>query len=216
MNNKNRIIFEQNLINEIIKFYPQEYKDIKEKNLIIGLSSLRFFPHWSPTDIDQITGLIEMMNYINEIDNSSKNMIEIGTFLGESATIFLAYKNINKLYCIDNFWESEKIKSICKKRLANYIANNRCEIIEDKSENVLLNIEKPIHIVYIDGSHSFKDVLYDLETSYKLLEQNGFLCGHDYKNDTLEVKNAVNFFMEKYNIKNIKIFVDSSWCIKKI
>jgi hypothetical protein len=216
-NNLIRIKLEEQFIQNFIKEYPfKEFKFLKIKSLLFALNSLRFIPHWDPSNTTQLTGLIEMMNYINEVDSSEKNMIEIGTFLGESASVFLAYKNIKKLYCIDNFWESKNIEILCLERLDKFIKENRCVIFKDKSKNVLNNIPKPIHIIYIDGSHTFKDVLIDLISSYNILEKKGFLCGHDYKNNTPEVKKAVNIFMEKYNFKNIKLFSDSSWCMQKI
>ena len=70
-----------------------------------------------------------------------------------------------------------------------------------------------IDLIFIDGNHSYKYVLEDLENYYPKLVKNGILCGDDFfmrlkKNDILNsgagydepmVYEAVIEFCEKYN-----------------
>jgi hypothetical protein len=208
-------------IENVLNTHPNKNGLDKIKDaLILITNSVRFMPYWDPTNSYHIIGLIEMMNYINSINPNEKIMIEIGTFLGESTAIFLAYENIKKIFCIDGYYGgSEKIKYLCKKRLQEFIDTERCSLIEKNSKECFHEFpENYIDLTYIDGDHRYEGVYIDIENSYKIIKPKGFVCGHDWVYYTDDIKNAVNDFMFKNKIpsESLKIFRDGSWCFQKI
>lgn len=68
------------------------------------------------------------------------------------------------------------------------------------------NIEK-FDFIYIDGSHQYDDVKYDIENCLKLVKIGGIIAGHDYNSTCSGVIQAVNEHFE-----DVEIFSDSSWC----
>lgn len=79
----------------------------------------------------------------------------------------------------------------------------RFTIIRDTSENGSKIFQNNFFdFVYIDGNHSYKECLKDLELWYPKLKSGGIFSGHDYTNrpPSIEVKRAVDEFSEKYNL----------------
>lgn len=80
----------------------------------------------------------------------------------------------------------------------------RFTIIRDTSENgSKIFQDNFFDFVYIDGNHSYKACLQDLELWYPKLKSGGIFSGHDYTNipPSIEVKRAVDEFASKYDIK---------------
>jgi hypothetical protein len=66
-------------------------------------------------------------------------------------------------------------------------------------------------LIYIDGLHKYEQVKKDILNYIQLINNGGFISGHDYHDNWMEVKKAIND-----TIKNPdKTFKDTSW-IKSI
>ena len=179
-------------------------------------------PHWDPLNTNQIVGLIELMNHIRGIDPSPKKMLEIGTYTGESASIFLSFDNIEKLYCVDtcDFYDSSVsqniLEEICKKRLSGFTESGRCVFFKESSFDFLeRNESEYFDIIYLDGGHLDFEVKKDMEGSWRCLRKGGFLCGHDY--ETEDVKKTVDNFItdNSINKSTFQLFRDGSWWFVK-
>jgi predicted O-methyltransferase YrrM len=70
-----------------------------------------------------------------------------------------------------------------------------------KSEVVLPTLEaKSFDIIYIDGSHSFHDVLSDIKNAKRLIAQEGIICGDDLelqKHQVVEIEHAQAVLYDK-------------------
>ena len=63
-----------------------------------------------------------------------------------------------------------------------------------------------LDFVYLDGNHSYKGLMEDLNTWYPKIKKGGYLSGHDYINHVdafadFEVKKAVDEFAKKHNLE---------------
>jgi hypothetical protein len=67
-------------------------------------------------------------------------------------------------------------------------------------------------LVYIDASHWYDDVIFDIKTWLPKIKKGGYLTGHDYVLG-IDTFKAVNDFFGKTH--SITIYPDSSWVIKK-
>lgn len=183
---------------------------------IIPYSSVRFFPYWQPNDHSLVIGLIEMVNYILDINPNASHWLELGSHIGESSTIFLGFSKIERLECV------EKDKELCDfltSKYADYIKSHRCNIHYGNSKDLSINfLNDSFDVVYIDADHSYEAVRQDIELYLPKIRPGGFLAGHDYIKDSKTwqgVYQAVNEFADKHQISDVKTFKDSSWVIRK-
>jgi len=184
-------------------------------NKQINLKSVRFFPHWDETSILQVTGFLHLVNYVINSQPIINNWVEIGSNLGESSTLLFGFTQIKKIHIIE---QSEYSCKLLNKKFENKINDNKCIIYNNFSKKILPSfLDNSIDCIYIDGNHDYDEVKIDIELSIKKLTVNGFLCGHDYNKSWPGVIDAVNFFIStsKYNQKDLILFEDSSWLIRK-
>lgn len=160
---------------------------------------------------------------IKLVDLGKKEMtgIEIGSYAGESAEIFINSGLFKNFYCIDP-WENGYDPKDDLNYLVKYAEplfderfkdNKIIQKIKDHSWNAVNNFQdESIDFIYIDGNHKYQAVKKDLELYYPKIKKNGIISGHDY-NLFGNIYNAVNeFFKDK---SSLTIFSDSSWMIIK-
>lgn len=151
--------------------------------------------------------LINLIKYYSSIKKDVK-LLEIGSFLGSSIYAFAQsvqkYLDSITIYSVDplkNFVENSKekgegqvdtISELCSYDYAYNIFLHNVDLIEKKFNKVkiihLRNYSNEIlpilnneffDIVYIDGSHIYKQVLFDIQESKRLVKNNGIICGDD-------------------------------------
>jgi len=136
-------------------------------------------------------------NKWNEILSKFKNksdlrFLEIGTYEGRSAIWLLENiltKKTSKLICVDS-WDG------LEKEYTNFV--NNIQVYKDKviirkgySGIELRKIKSQIDFVYIDGSHTAKDVLEDSILVWRLLKIGGILIWDDYLWDAPRTKGII-------------------------
>jgi len=147
-------------------------------------------------------------------------IVEVGSALGGSACLLSqASKGANgeKTYCIDpwaeSFWsetvadnwntwrqsrygtQSESLSSPYKNFLANVKKNGVSDLVEairGESQAVAKNWDNPIKLLFIDGSHEYKDVVVDIKSWEPHIVKNGVIAFHDYGAKSVGVTQAVN------------------------
>lgn len=138
------------------------------------------------------------------------DVIEVGSYAGESAMMFLAILNINTITCIDT-WAGAKYSkddiSNAEDRFDKLLGSNEC-VFKFKSDSCpdLAN-DVFVDLVYIDADHSYNGVKRDILFWKDKCE---ILSGHDY-DDTGKygVKKAVDEIFGKPD----KVFEDGSWFV---
>lgn len=182
--------------------------------------------------------VLPSFNYALEYVKDPKLLVEVGTYLGASAIFFGKELEKRKLkceiLCIDTFvgsithWtQPEYFKdlnlengfpTLYKQFLAEVIDNNLQDTITPLPLTSLdgarllkfFNIRPDL--IYIDASHEYPDVYFDVNSYYEVLNDKGVIFGDDY-DGWAGVKNSVNLFCEHFNVK-LEVY-NGKWFIKK-
>jgi hypothetical protein len=166
-------------------------------------------------------GLKNLIKHIqNFYDTKNMDMIEIGSYAGESTQIFA--NHFNNVIAIDPFINDYdpndvtcsfmKLENVYHefKNVVNKF--NNIEHIKKTSDEAFKDISsKSFHFVYIDGMHTYDQVKKDILNYLPLIKPNYFIGGHDYHENWIGVVNAVHEVIGKPDM----IFEDTSW-IKKL
>lgn len=144
--------------------------------------------------------------------------VEVGVGHGKNAKKI--YKDVSPsyLYLVD-LWMPYKQSG---ETWTGYV--NGYDIVKNQFDGVkdVLIIRKPsleaskmfpdnsIDVVYIDANHQYKSVVEDIKVWFPKVMNGGFLCGHDYKYET--VRNAVCNTLIGFEIF---VFNNDDWLIKK-
>jgi hypothetical protein len=156
-------------------------------------------------------GLIGMMNSIAKERPKISTLVEIGSHLGESTTIFLAYELIEKMYCVDPWNQDPIYEKTFDSRLEPFIESKKCIKLKYLSEQAAKNFtNNSIDMVYIDGNHDYEYVKSDIDMWYPKIVNGGILSGHDYSSVHPGTKLAIDEFIAKQKL-NFQTFSDSSW-----
>jgi len=130
--------------------------------------------------------------------NNSVNVIEIGARYGESSKVILRSLNVDKYIIIDPYTSyNEYINDGFNKIISDDNDDNIFKKTKNELESIHKNMvffrtfstdtntinaidDNSIDLIFIDGNHSFKYVLDDLENYYPKLSKNGIICGDDF------------------------------------
>jgi predicted O-methyltransferase YrrM len=150
---------------------------------------------------DNIKGLEDL---IEKLPNDLK-MIEVGTYAGESAEIFLKSGKVKEIYCIDlwhikDWAEAEKpVDELMKK----YPQLSKLKM---SSESACVWFDDGMaDFVYIDANHYYEPCKKDIINYLPKIKKGGWIGGHDYKMES--VKRAVKETLGEPDF----LFKDSSW-----
>jgi predicted O-methyltransferase YrrM len=134
--------------------------------------------------------------------------VEIGVLKGANALSILQELPIQRLYLIDPYYSDED--RTAKQILSGY---SQCVWIKKPSDEAWQHIRERLDFVYIDGDHTYNQVIRDIEHYLCLLKPGGVLGGHDYPIGD-GVKNAVDDWFEQH--KNFRLFTlfPDWWTIK--
>lgn len=166
-------------------------------------------------------GLVSLIEYIsNGKDPKTLSMIEIGSYIGESTSVFASY--FGKVVSVDPFendydandlaCQHADFKDVYNKFLENMQSFDNVKNIRKKSDDAIVDLkEEKYDFVYIDGMHTYDQVKKDIINYKDLIKSGGFIGGHDYSNYWIDVVKAVNECLEKPD----ETFQDTSW-VKKL
>ncbi len=159
-------------------------------------------------------GLLDLIDYLP----SNIIMAEIGCYTGESTRLFLESGKISFLYAID-IWEDDcgNFKKI--NQYHDFLAVERIfdENMRDFNVKKLkmnfsesLKFLPTLDVIYIDANHEYEFVKEDILNSFSVIKDNGFICGHDYVEESPGVIKAVDEIFGKPDV----LFSDGSWLVK--
>ncbi len=192
-------------------------RKIKDRNLQsnyleIIRNKLKIKEDWFSHNINTLDFFFKKKNcYEKKI-----NMLEIGSYEGNSSVFFLKYFPKLNLTCVDTFKGStEHDNKDFNQVYENFKFNvngyeKRLKIIKDTSDNFFKSPDADLYdLIYIDGSHYYKDVLNDARNSYMSLNKNGYLIFDDFLWDFYSDPNenpigAIKLFL-KENFFKLKI-----------
>ena len=138
-----------------------------------------------------------------------EKVFETGVAYGHSSCFILEAlyeNNRGKLFSFDSIfrpWETkEKIGSMIPKKL-----RKNWEINFGESKNnlkKLLDRERNIDIFIHDSLHTYENMMFEFETSWKYIKKNGFLLSDDISGN-----NAFYDFCKKYNLEPLILKQDN-------
>ena len=138
------------------------------------------------------------------------NILEIGSYEGQSTFFFLKYFKFSTIDCVDT-WEGSdehdkdtflKVEKKFDKNTSFYF--NQVIKNKKKFKDFFIKNKKKYNIIYIDGSHYYKDVYRDAIFAKKNLDRNGIIIFDDYlfnfyKNKKQNPITAINKFLKKFD-----------------
>lgn len=155
---------------------------------------------------------------------------ELGVFRGEFSKIIYNICKPSKLYLVDLYngiftsgdkdgknYQTVNLEDEMYRIQSEFSNDSSVEVIKESTIEFLSKLtDGYLDMVYIDADHSYSGVMDDLELSYKKVKVGGYICGHDYIQNTA-CENAVNQFCSNKNLEIEYLTKDGcpSFCIIK-
>ena len=172
--------------------------------------------------------------YLKEFKNKPNlRFLEIGSFQGRSTVWLLENILTDKssiITCIDTFEGSvnhifhfkndiKNVFDIFSYNISKF--KNKVNIIKDKSQTALKQINEQYDFVFIDGDHKASSVIEDAILSFSLLKKGGIMIFDDYmlfemKKFVDNPKPAIDAFLEIYANKINVLYKNHQVIIKKL
>ena len=200
------------ILNFIKNFLPN-YKS-KRKSLIIEKKYYSDFKSFDQSKKWFCNNLYYLNNNLKDLNNIN-DILEIGSYEGRSAIFFLKTFPNARITCVDTWSGSDEhinenfdiIESYFDKNTGNYQNEKRLIKIKDSSDNFFLENTHKFDLIFVDGDHSSKQVKKDINNSWEILKNGGYLILDDYlwwyyRNLRENPSSSINSFIEQ-NIANI-------------
>ena len=163
--------------------------------------------------------------FLHDLALVGDRILEIGSFLGLSATIMLGFNPDATMVCVDT-WNSNTANEIVdddyyrqfKRNIAQRKMTTRVEIIQKySSEIVPFLVDDSFDAAWIDGSHKNGDCYKDMAAVWPKIKVGGIMAGHDAtRTKGCEVTENINrFCCEKRITSKIHQGTAGAWSIAK-
>jgi predicted O-methyltransferase YrrM len=190
--------------------YPDDQYFVTEENIANVLNNNNYQNSW-------LTGLLGCIDYVNQRTKVEK-MVEIGSYQGESTTLFALKFNPKELYAVDPFVNGyDEFDGSSTGDFTNVVHNFNLRIsqyqcinhIKDFSYAVLDKFEdNSLDFVYVDGDHTYEGVVRDIKMYLPKIKVGGFIAGHDLGRES--VTKALRNQLGEVDAR----FEDSSWVVQ--
>lgn len=164
-------------------------------------------------------GLRDMIKWINNIRPTNEmNMIEIGSYVGESTMVFAeSFKQVVSVDpYIDNYDPNDEackyapFDVVYEQFLKNTIPLSNIKSVRATSADALPVLSNfKWDFVYVDGIHTLDGIYFDIVNYKPLIKPGGFIAGHDYG-----WGNVRHILGKVFDDKIDATFKDSSWIVK--
>jgi predicted O-methyltransferase YrrM len=176
----------------------------------VNEESINFWISFPPHNVS-LKGFIDFIQFLTS--KKIENLIEVGSFQGESTTLFAHYLPESKIYSVDPFlsnYDDSDLASNSKMDDVECNFDRRISLFENiikmklASENASQKFdEKSVDVVYIDANHIHEEVVNDITFWLPKIKTGGYISGHDF----YQVKDAVENTLGGYDM----IFDDTTW-----
>jgi SAM-dependent methyltransferase len=145
--------------------------------------------------------------------------LEVGSFAGESAVIFVQVARPRELVCVDP-WDELAVRASYTERLAGArecFLDTAAKLpgvrpVRARSDVALPELESgSFDWVYIDGGHLEDEVARDIGLALPLVRPGGVLMGHDYGRS---LHPGVTVAVDRLLGKPWRVYEDSSWVVR--
>lgn len=178
--------------------------------------------HKMREDSTQQQGLLNLCYSAKSyIGDNNAQLVEIGSYCGESGEIIASIFPNSTLNCVDpwsKYTEDDYTWNLDEQEAELKQAEKLFDLVLAKYPNIKKNKmpslqyvdslqHESIDFVYIDGNHQYSSVKEDLENWSKKVKVGGVIAGHDYPFPPIQ--KALNEFFQGEEPKGI--FGDGSW-----
>ena len=165
---------------------------------------------------DTVKGLKDLCLTIDEKIGGKITIVEIGSYMGESAEIFAEEFPDAKIYCIDPWKGGFDDNDTCSHADYNEVENQFDLRTKDypniiKVKDFSTNVNIPCDMVYIDGRHFYEGVKEDILHWLPLTKK--VICGHDFLQTPVPSShiNGVQQAVREILGEPDKVFSETSW-----
>lgn len=154
--------------------------------------------------------MINIRNQIVSLLNDNSVGCELGIFEGDFSDVLIQSNKFTRLFLIDifdgtafNFGKVYNNASILENHVKNRFKQyDYVTVIKNDSLSFLRSMQNnSLDFIYIDTVHSYDQTQKELEESYRVIKNNGLICGHDYCTMFNGVIESVQEFIQKYHFK---------------
>jgi predicted O-methyltransferase YrrM len=136
-------------------------------------------PHTLPNAIGMWPNEQECLVWCAAQCDPDINWLEIGSFCGGSAVLLALvkaqYNTQSKVVCVDNNFNPMFNYNVYKNgKFIDTVIQLECDSI-----NILDYYHDPLSFVFLDGWHSFRNIIKEFELLSNLMTQNAIICFHD-------------------------------------
>lgn len=168
-----------------------------------------------------VKGLDDLISYalqhLQEIQ--PKTLIEIGSYAGESTIQFAKQFNVISIDPFEANYDTRDIASTSdfEKVYQQFLINTKDLPVQhirktsDEAFLELLDKGEKVDMVYIDGLHTYDQVLKDIINYRRLVKPGGFIAGHDFHHQNWP---GVVAAVQKLFLVPDKVFADTSWIVQ--
>jgi len=199
------------IIIRFIKNFLPNYKT-KSKSLKIENEIYKNFLSFNKNEKWFCNNLFFLRNNLKNFKNIT-NILEIGSYEGRSAIFFLEQFSNSEITCVDTWSGSDEhsnknfleIEKNFDKNLSFY--SKRLKKFKTDSNNFFISNKQNFDLIYIDGDHSCEQVEIDINKSWEILNNNGYLILDDYLWwYYTDLKKNPAYPINKFIIKNLSEF----------
>jgi len=135
-----------------------------------------------------------------QLGNENVVGVEVGVHAGIHANeILTQWKGVKTLHLVDNYccgtkhYGDARLKLECFKDRIVWHLNDSLNVAEESGD---LSFD----FVYIDASHAYKSVQQDCWAWWPKVKNGGVLCGHDYRLDWENMKDATPAWKNSHGV----------------
>jgi predicted O-methyltransferase YrrM len=165
---------------------------------------------------NMIKGLMYLISDVNAHFQREIEMIEVGSYIGESTMMFKDALATYKIHCVDMWGVTDKYtqSEISKAEEVFDMLTCRSTVIKKHkthSRNKRLQSIGKVDFIYIDASHNYDDVKADIAFYLPFLNDGGIIAGHDF---TPKFEGVIKAVAESFPNHSVKVYEDTSWLVK--
>lgn len=169
-------------------------------------------------------GLLDLIE-ANFKDRDNLIALQIGSYAGQSAQLFLSTGKFKEIYCVDP-WEdgydkkdptAKTVEAAQKLFDKRFEKDPRVHKIKGYSPAKVKDLpDEYFDFIYVDGNHQEQVVYQDLEIAITKLKPDGVIAGHDYNPRQKWVEGVSKAVKRFLNRQPQHIFSDTSWSCRKL
>lgn len=163
----------------------------------------------------------DIKSYLGE---GNITLVEIGSYMGESAEIFAQELPNATIFCIDP-WLSGYDEKDSASHSDFDLVENQFDLRTSKYPNIIkkkgfsTNFSINYDVIYIDGRHFYEGVKEDILHWLPFRKEKVIVSGHDYYTDSEVLKihphiKGVRQAVDEIFVQPLKTYSDSSWQVQ--